>query len=294
MVVGPVRSGVVLEHTGHLIVVGDVNPGAEIRAEGNIVVLGRLRGIAHAAIGRAASYPGLRTPLDDGTDAVAATGYGRRMLHLAEGLDAKRLATAYRTHGRLQIRDFLAEPGAAALHRELADSQHWRLTVNRGEVIYDFHPDEVAAWPARKAELLDQAVVMGGRSGFQFRYEVIRIGKAPSPLLAAFADFMSSPGMVRFMRVLTGEQGIDFADAHGLAIGDRPARLLAVAGVHDLERFGRCPHLSMAAAGVVAMAVGDQRLRLGFGRIDPGVRGAYVNAFGMRLDPGTQAGHCEL
>ena len=52
MVVGPVRSGVVLEHTGHLIVVGDVNPGAEIRAEGNIVVLGRLRGIAHAAIGR--------------------------------------------------------------------------------------------------------------------------------------------------------------------------------------------------------------------------------------------------
>jgi hypothetical protein len=32
------------------------------------------------------------------------------MLHLAEGLDAKQLATAYRTHGRLQIRDFLAEP----------------------------------------------------------------------------------------------------------------------------------------------------------------------------------------
>jgi Rps23 Pro-64 3,4-dihydroxylase Tpa1-like proline 4-hydroxylase len=158
------------------------------------------------------------------------------MLHLAEGLDAKQLATAYRTHGRLQIRDFLAEPGAAALHRELADSQHWRLTVNRGEVIYDFHPDEVAAWPARKAELLDQAVVMGGRSGFQFRYEVIRIGKAPSPLLAAFADFMSSPGVVRFMRVLTGEQGIDFADAH--ASRYRPGHFLTT---HDdrAELMGR-------------------------------------------------------
>ena len=34
LVVGPVRSGVILEHEGHLIVFGDVNPGAEIRADG--------------------------------------------------------------------------------------------------------------------------------------------------------------------------------------------------------------------------------------------------------------------
>ncbi|MEO6774909.1 MAG: septum site-determining protein MinC [Kofleriaceae bacterium] len=49
--VGPVRSGVILDHTGNLIVFGDVNPGAEVRATGNIVVLGRLKGTAHAAIG---------------------------------------------------------------------------------------------------------------------------------------------------------------------------------------------------------------------------------------------------
>ncbi|HTL37296.1 MAG TPA: septum site-determining protein MinC, partial [Kofleriaceae bacterium] len=52
LVIGPVRSGVVLEHIGHLIVFGDVNPGAEVRAAGNIVVLGRLRGTAHAGIGQ--------------------------------------------------------------------------------------------------------------------------------------------------------------------------------------------------------------------------------------------------
>lgn len=50
--VGPVRSGVILEHVGHLIIFGDVNPGAEVRASGNIVVLGRLRGTAHAGIGQ--------------------------------------------------------------------------------------------------------------------------------------------------------------------------------------------------------------------------------------------------
>jgi septum site-determining protein MinC len=52
IVIGPVRSGVILEHRGNLIVIGDVNPGAEVRAERNIIVLGRLRGIAHAGIGR--------------------------------------------------------------------------------------------------------------------------------------------------------------------------------------------------------------------------------------------------
>ncbi|HEY4182570.1 MAG TPA: septum site-determining protein MinC [Kofleriaceae bacterium] len=52
VVVGPVRSGVILDHKGHLIVFGDVNPGAEVRAQGNIVVLGRLRGTAHAGIGQ--------------------------------------------------------------------------------------------------------------------------------------------------------------------------------------------------------------------------------------------------
>jgi septum formation inhibitor MinC len=52
VVVGPVRSGVILEHFGHLIIFGDVNPGAEVRASGNIVVLGRLRGTAHAGIGQ--------------------------------------------------------------------------------------------------------------------------------------------------------------------------------------------------------------------------------------------------
>ena len=52
VVVGPVRSGVILHHTGHLIVFGDINPGAEVRATGNIVVLGRLRGTAHAGIGQ--------------------------------------------------------------------------------------------------------------------------------------------------------------------------------------------------------------------------------------------------
>lgn len=42
------RSGQVIRHTGHVVVIGDVNVGAEISAGGDIVVWGRLQGTAHA------------------------------------------------------------------------------------------------------------------------------------------------------------------------------------------------------------------------------------------------------
>ena len=45
------RSGQVLYHPGHVIVIGDVNPGAEIQAGGNIIIWGRLRGMVHAGVG---------------------------------------------------------------------------------------------------------------------------------------------------------------------------------------------------------------------------------------------------
>ena len=42
------RSGVHLEHDGHVAVIGDVNPGAEVSATGCVIVWGRLLGSVHA------------------------------------------------------------------------------------------------------------------------------------------------------------------------------------------------------------------------------------------------------
>ena len=42
------RSGQVLQHPGHIVIIGDVNPGAEVVAGGNVVVWGKLRGMVHA------------------------------------------------------------------------------------------------------------------------------------------------------------------------------------------------------------------------------------------------------
>ena len=42
------RSGQVIQHPGHVVVIGDVNAGAEVIASGDIVIWGRLRGTVHA------------------------------------------------------------------------------------------------------------------------------------------------------------------------------------------------------------------------------------------------------
>ncbi|GAB6280802.1 MAG: septum site-determining protein MinC [Thermovirga sp.] len=46
------RSGRKIEHDGEVIVLGNVNDGAEVIAGGSVVVMGRLRGLAHAGLGR--------------------------------------------------------------------------------------------------------------------------------------------------------------------------------------------------------------------------------------------------
>jgi septum site-determining protein MinC len=43
-----IRSGRIVRHIGHVVVIGDVNPGAQIIAGGDILVWGRLRGTVHA------------------------------------------------------------------------------------------------------------------------------------------------------------------------------------------------------------------------------------------------------
>jgi septum site-determining protein MinC len=49
-----IRSGQVLRHPGHIVIMGDVNPGAQVIAGGDIIVWGRLGGAAHAgALGNA-------------------------------------------------------------------------------------------------------------------------------------------------------------------------------------------------------------------------------------------------
>jgi SM-20-related protein len=138
---------------------------------------------------------------------------------LGSAFDPAELAAIFAAHRRMQIADFLSSESAQALLADLSQSGAWKLAANRGEQIIDFDAARQEALTPEQWAKLDQAVALGGRYGFQFRYDTIRLpkekGLAPaSPALAEFADFLSSPVMVAFFRRLTGAGDIDFADAH--------------------------------------------------------------------------------
>lgn len=161
---------------------------------------------------------------------------------LDPGLDSAKLAEIFGRSGRLQATGFLTRESAQALHRALVESSAWRLTANRGDQIIDFNPQTLASYKAEDWAKLHKAVALGGRYGFQFCYEAIRLPKTPDeataapPLLADFVRFMSSPEVVAFMRTLTGAQDIAFADAH--ASRYHPGHFLST---HDdrMETMGR-------------------------------------------------------
>ena len=158
------------------------------------------------------------------------------MFKLSPGFDPKHLAEMFRSYGRIQITDFLSPGSAKAFYTWLAESAEWRLTVNRGEQIFHFDLDEVASWDSRKIELLETAASAGGRYGFQFRYEVIRVGEDSTTPLAQFAAFLSSPEVAGLLRTITGADDVTFADAH--ASRYRPGHFLTT---HDdrVDSMGR-------------------------------------------------------
>lgn len=169
---------------------------------------------------------------------------------LDSALDPIRFAGSFAPRRRLQIGGFLADSGARALLAELGAREDWLLTANRGEQVVDFTPDRLAGMDADAHAKLARAVTLGGRYAFQFLYETIRLARARDPaptssLLESFGRFMSSPPVIAFMRALTGDARIDFADAH--ASRYRPGHFLTA---HDDE----APAMNRRAAYVLNLS----------------------------------------
>jgi septum site-determining protein MinC len=97
------RSGQVVRHPGHVIVLGDVNPGAEIIAGGHIIVWGRLRGTVHA--GAAGDDQALVCALDlsptqlriAGHIAISPSAGGRRKPEVVKVNDGQLMAEDWQT-----------------------------------------------------------------------------------------------------------------------------------------------------------------------------------------------------
>jgi SM-20-related protein len=144
---------------------------------------------------------------------------------LNPALDAPMLATAYAARGRLHVPDFLAPASAQALHDHLRERADWRLIINQGDRTFELDRAAQAALTEQARRDLDNAVHLNARTGFQYRYEAIRVPdddaarRADDSMLVGFARFMSSPTVLDLLRTVTGQNGIDFSDAQATAYG---------------------------------------------------------------------------
>jgi len=158
------------------------------------------------------------------------------MFALNEGLDLDALRAAFARDGRLQIVDFLRHDAAMALLRAMVESKAWRLAVSAGQQLNDYDLAELEAWPAERLAALERQVVEGGRAGFQFRYDTIRLpgypgaadGAEAPPAVRGFVEFLSQAPALDFLRALTGMDDVSFADGH--ATRYRPGHFLTA---HD-------------------------------------------------------------
>lgn len=158
--------------------------------------------------------------VDDGAKRWAAAFPPFR---LSPALDVERLRADFAERRRVQITDFLAPESAAALLGELRKRPDWHQVVNSGPNVYDLDRSTRALMSPLEAAALDEAVFAGARTGFQHRFEAIRVPdgekerRALADPLAAFASFMSGGVAADFLRRITGLDEIAFADAQATA-----------------------------------------------------------------------------
>lgn len=146
------------------------------------------------------------------------------MFRLNPDLDLPALAAAYAAESRVRITGLLAEDGLAEFYDNLESRDDWWHLMNAKGGIVELDRATRAKMSARRRAALDAEVHAGARSGFQYRYEGLRVpdgddeaGEADP--LTAFAELMSSEPMLAMLRAVTGCTELAFTDGQATAYG---------------------------------------------------------------------------
>jgi Rps23 Pro-64 3,4-dihydroxylase Tpa1-like proline 4-hydroxylase len=133
------------------------------------------------------------------------------------------LADAYARDGIVRIPGALSDELADSLHDQLRERSDWVQVFNSGEKLFELSRAMRRDLPAEKQAELDQAIYAAARTGFQYRYETIRVPDSraereasPDPLFHV-AQSLSTEPVLGILRRITGAADINYADAQGTA-----------------------------------------------------------------------------
>jgi hypothetical protein len=193
-------------------------------------------------------------------------------LELRDGIDVAGAAAAYARDGHVRVQPFLTEAAAIAALAEMKRREDWVQVVNSGDKVFELSRATRAAMNAAQRDGLEQAVLAGARTGFQYRYEALRLPDGDAPLaagdggIAAWPAFLSGGAVRDLLRAITGADDISFAD--GQATAYAPGDFLtghddAVPGKHRRAAyvFSLNPVWRAEWGGLLLFHDGDARVR---------------------------------
>jgi len=127
--------------------------------------------------------------------------------------------TEFAKEGRLQIRDVLDPSSADRIYGCLSEQRQWNLVYRVNGKHVDSNADAVAKWPRGKRLKLHKLIHKEARNGFQYLYSTIPIYDIyhqkllPGHFLNKLYEFLNGQEFLDFVRAITGDDSIEFADA---------------------------------------------------------------------------------
>ncbi len=200
-------------------------------------------------------------------------------LALSPWLDVAALSAAFKVHRRLHIPEVLTTDSAEALTTAMEAYDGWRVSVHAGGERFEIPLSGGRAAEPGKQSWIDQAALNGADTSMQYIFDTRRItvegiGDDVQDAVAAVPAFLNSPAFIAFVRGVTGDDRIDFADAQ--ATRYRPGHVLTG---HNDDAEGK-----NRLYAYVLNLTRDWRVDWGGALIFPGADGQIEQGFVPRLN----------
>lgn len=149
-------------------------------------------------------------------------------LRLSPALDVLALHQAFGAQRRLHIPDILESDSANRIASAMEAFDDWKVSVSAGGEFFELPlKGRVAAEPGKQG-WIDGARVDGAEPRMQYIFDTRRLDlepeDAPRDAVSEVPGFLNGPDFLTFVRGLTGDDRIDFADAQ--ATRYRPGHVL--------------------------------------------------------------------
>lgn len=149
-------------------------------------------------------------------------------LRLSPSLDVAALRAGFAARRRLHIPGVLDPDSAGAVAAAMEAFDGWKVSVSAGGEAFELPLSNRAAAEPGKQGWIDGARVDGTEPRMQYIFDTRRLDlepeDAPRDAVSAVLPFLNGPDFLAFVRAVTGDDRIDFADAQ--ATRYRPGHVL--------------------------------------------------------------------